>query len=140
MREVAKVAELPTERTAIRMMALKIEGRARRALKYQHRPYVKGLNERRLTFDTGILDSDNEGRGSSLSSVQQSLVVVRYEEADQKQRDDVEERHAPEDLLGRSGESLSWVVRLGGGETDEFGAGVREGCRDEDGAETLESV
>lgn len=67
-------------------------------------------------------------------------VVTRDDEAEDEERDDVEERHAPEDLLGGLGEGLARVVGLGCSESNELGSGEGEGGSDEDGAEALEAV
>jgi hypothetical protein len=67
-------------------------------------------------------------------------VVVRDQQADEGQGDDVEEGDAPKDLLDGGGEGLARVLRLGRGEPDKFGAGEGEGRGDEDGAYAFETV
>ncbi len=57
-----------------------------------------------------------------------------------RQGDDVEEGDAPEDLFDGGGQGLARVGGLGGGETDELGAGEGEGGRHEDAYEALEAV
>ena len=78
--------------------------------------------------------------GGLPSVVQQFFVGVRDKEADQRQRDDVEERNAPENLLDGSWQGLARIGRLGSREANQFCAAKSKGCSDEDRAEAFEAV
>ena len=94
-------------------------------------------------MDGGVFYRDDERGGVGVGlggGAEEALLVVRDEQADQGQGDDVEEGDAPEDLLDGGGQRLSRVGRLGSGETDEFRAGEGEGGRDEDATQSLKTV
>lgn len=67
-------------------------------------------------------------------------MVMRDQEADEGERNNVEEGDAPEDLFDGGGERFAWVNRLGGRKPNQLSAGKSEGGRDEDGAEAFEAV
>lgn len=130
------------------MLFCKSSERARRAVygrvanteNCQHDDCVE---HRRESFNTGILNSDYEGRGHGISTVvplKESRFRVRHEQADERQRDDVEERDAPEDLLDGGREGFSRVGGFGRGKTDELGTGEGEGGVDEGTTEALEAI
>ena len=104
-----------------------------------HDDYV---HHRVEALDAGVEDGDDERGGVCVGRVgaDESGVGVGHEEADEDERDDVEEADAPEDLLDGCGQGFAGVGRLGGGQADELGAGEGEGCGDEDGAEAFEAV
>lgn len=67
--------------------------------------------------------------------------VIRWDdEAEDEERDDVEDGNTPEDLLGGLWKGLSRVVGLSSGETNQLGTSEGESGGDEDGAPSLESV
>ena len=70
----------------------------------------------------------------------QTLVRVGHQQPHDRERDEVEERDAPEDLLAGGGQRAARVGRLGRGEADELRAAEGEGRRHEDGAEAFEAV
>ena len=101
------------------------------------------VHERIKALEAGVLADEHEGGGVDVDegvSTQQVLVVVGDEQADEKQAQNVEQGDTPEHLLDGTRQRLDGVLGLGGGETDELGAGEGEGGRDEAGAETAETV
>jgi len=120
VRVAAKVQELATERTERVMTALKIEGRALIPASWKDK--TKGeylVLPRRL------------GRGYRCR---------RDDEAEEEERDHVEEGDAPEHLLGGLGDRLSWVGGFCCGKTHQLSSTEGKGGSDEHGAETLETV
>lgn len=71
---------------------------------------------------------------------EKKLVGVWNQEADESQRDHVEEGDPPEHLLNRSRESLAGVGRLGRSQTDQLSTSEGKGSVDKDTAKTLETV
>ena len=102
------------------------------------------VHERVIAVEVGVLAHEHEGRGGDVgvrvSGAQKARVVVRDQEADEEQTQDVEEGDTPEDLLDGTGERLQGVLGLSRGETDELGSGEGEGGGDENGAEPAEAV
>ena len=112
------------------------------------------------TLKTGILSSKHEWRGTIsvwVLSVEQTLVLGADQETDEGKTEDIEpemlldgclavtvrvysQGNSPEDLLDGSWEGLGWVLGLSSGKTDKLSSGESEGCNDEDGAESTESV
>lgn len=90
----------------------------------------------------GLDGDDKRARGGVDGGLgaEEARVVVRDEERDEQQRDDVEDGDAPENLADGGRDGLARVGRLGGGEADELGAGEGERGGDEDVAEALEAV
>jgi hypothetical protein len=93
-------------------------------------------------LDAGGFDSNDEWRVSRVGTGREGEIrVVRWDdETDDKQRNDVEERNAPEDLLGGLGNSLAGIVTFSCCETNELCTTECEGGYDENGAEAREAV
>lgn len=95
-------------------------------------------------WDAAELDGDNEGTrggtGVRLGSVHELLGVVGDEHAEEEDGEDIEEDDTVECQLNRAGDSLSRVLGLADGHTDELGAEIGEGCADEGGPETKEAT
>lgn len=101
------------------------------------------VHERVETLQVGVLADQHEGRSVDVDegvSAQKVLVVVRDQETDEEETEDVEEGDTPEHLLDGTGEGLDGVLGLGSRQTDELRAGEGESSRDEAGAETAETV
>lgn len=92
--------------------------------------------------DAGVLGDHDERRGLDIdeATADEARVGVGDQEPDKGQGQNVEERNAPEHLLDGAGKRLLRRFRLGGGETDQLGAGKGEGGRDEDAAHAGEAV
>ncbi|KFY08314.1 hypothetical protein V492_06342, partial [Pseudogymnoascus sp. VKM F-4246] len=101
-----------------------------------------GVHDGGEGLDVGLLEGADEGGvlGVGAGRMGQVVGVTVDDQAEDEERDDVEERHTPEDLLGGLWQGLARVVGLGGGKSDELGSSEGEGGSDEDGAETLEAV
>ena len=67
-------------------------------------------------------------------------VIRRDDEAEDEERDDVEDGDTPENLLGGLWKGLSRVVGLSSGETNQLSTSEGESGGDEDGTPSLESV
>lgn len=91
----------------------------------------------------GVFADEDKGGGVDVGvgvGAEEVRVVGIDEEADEEETEDVKEGDAPKDLFDGPGEGFDGVVGLGGGETDQFGAGKRKRGGDEDGTETAEAV
>jgi hypothetical protein len=101
-----------------------------------------GVEDGREGLDVGEVEGQDEWRvlGVCAGSSREGLVIGWDNGTEDEEGDDVEEGDTPEDLLGSLWDGLSWVIRLGGGETDQLSSSESEGCSNEDGAETLEAV
>lgn len=109
----------------------------------EHGDHDNDVHDRWEGIDLGVVDSDDERRSGGISAgstVEEKGVVVRHEQADKRERDDVEEGDTPENLLDGCRERLARVCSLGGSKTDKFGTGEGEGRGHEDTAKTLEAV
>lgn len=110
----------------------------------QDRDQDDDVHERVVAVEVGVLAHKHERRGGDIgirvTGAQKARVVVRDQEADEEQTQDVEEGDTPEDLLDGTRERPQGVLGLSCGETDELGSGEGKGGRDEDGAETAEAV
>lgn len=109
----------------------------------KHRNHDDHVHDGVEAGDTGVLDGDDEGGSLGVDvgfCVQQALVVVRDQKADDGQGYDVEEGDTPEDLLDGCGEGFAGVGGFGGSQADEFSTGESEGGVDEDTAESFEAV
>lgn len=94
-------------------------------------------------MDACFFNGDDKGRSRGVSlavAAEKSGVVVWHEEADQRERDNVEERDAPEHLLDCGGKGLAGVGSLSSCKTDELGSGKRECRRYKYAAEAFEAV
>ena len=100
------------------------------------------VHDRVEALDPGVGDGDDEGGGVGVGGVgpDEPWVCVGHEQADEDEGDDVEQADAPEDLLDGCGQGFARVGGLGGGESDELGAGKGKGRGHEDGAEAFEAV
>lgn len=74
-----------------------------------------GVHHRGEDVDAGRLDGNDEGRGVGVrvAGAHQVWVIVRHEQANQRQGDNVEEADAPKHLLDGCRERLSRVCRFG---------------------------
>lgn len=109
----------------------------------QHRNHDDNIHNRGKTGNTSVLDSNDEGGSTGIGvgrSVQQAGFVIRDQEADDGQGDDIEEADTPEDLFHGRGEGLAGVGSFSGSQTDQFGTGEGEGSVDEHTAETFEAI
>ena len=88
------------------------------------------------------MERQNEGRVSGVTTggLGEVLVVGGDDEAEEEERDHVEEGDTPEHLLGGLGDRLSWVGGFCCGETHQLSSTEGKGGSDEHGAETLEAV
>lgn len=102
------------------------------------------VHERVVAREASVPDGNDERRGALGvgvgGNVEEIGVVGRDEQTDKRETQEVEEGDTPEDLLDSTGQRLGGVGRLSSGQTDKLGTGVGEGGRDEDGAETGETV
>jgi hypothetical protein len=93
-------------------------------------------------LDAGHLDSNDKwrvSRGGTRRQVQ--IWVVRWDdETNDKQRNNVEESNAPEDLLGGLGNSLAGIITLGRSKTNELSTCKGKGGYDENGAKAWKAV
>ena len=69
-----------------------------------------------------------------MRSSDKTRIRIWNEQANQNQRNDVEQADSPEDLLHSCGKRLSGICCLSCCEANEFGAGESECCRNKDGA------
>jgi hypothetical protein len=84
----------------------------------EHRHEDDDVHEGVVALEVGVLAHEDEGRGVDVGvgvGAQQVLVVVRDQQADEEQAQDVEEGDTPEDLLDGAGKTLDGVLRLGSG-------------------------
>jgi hypothetical protein len=93
-------------------------------------------------LDAGHLDSNDEWRVSRARTRRQVQIrVVRWDdETHDKQRNNVEESNAPEDLLGSLGNSLAGIIAFSRSETNELSTSKGKGGYDENGAKALKAV
>lgn len=92
-------------------------------------------------LDTGILDSENEGRGLGVGTAgtQETRVVGGEDKTDDEQVENVEDGNSPEDLLASHGDRTAGIGRLSSSQTNHLSTTEGEGSDNEDGAETLEA-
>jgi hypothetical protein len=90
--------------------------------------------------DTGTLSDNDEGRGFNIdeATAQETRVVVRNEQTDESQRQDVEEGDAPENLLDRRRQRPRRVLGFGSSKTDKLSTREGEGGGDKDATEANE--
>jgi hypothetical protein len=94
------------------------------------------------TLDAGGLDSNDEWRVSRVGTgrIGQIWVIRWDDETEDKQRNNVEESNAPEDLLGCLGNSLARIIALCRSETNELSTSEGKGGYDENGTKALKAV
>jgi len=84
----------------------------------EHRDEDDDVHERVEALEVGVLADQDKGRGVDVGigvRAEQVGVVVRDQQADEEQAEDVEERDTPKDLLDGAGEGLEGVLGFGGG-------------------------
>jgi hypothetical protein len=89
--------------------------------------------------DTSTVSDDDERRRFDVDEraiSHQLFVGVLNKQTHESQRQDVEERDTPEDLLNRRREGPCWVLGLGSCKTNKLSAGEGEGGGDKNTAET----
>lgn len=93
-------------------------------------------------MDAGGLDSNDEWRVSRVGTgrIGQIWVIRWDDETEDKQRNNVEESNAPEDLLGCLGNSLARIIALCRSETNELSTSEGKGGYDENGTKALKAV
>lgn len=109
----------------------------------EHGEEYDGVHDAGEDGGADALDGEDKGARRCVDgagAAEQARVVVRHEQADEEEGDNVEDGDAPEDLLDGAGQRLARVGGLGGGEADELGADKGKGRRDEHAAEALEAV
>ena len=101
-----------------------------------------GVEDGGEDLDPRELDRDDEGRVFTIGSrrVEQVGIITGNDQAEDEQRNDVEEGDAPEDLLSGHRDRFAWVGSFGGCETDQFGPSEGESCDHEDRTEPLEAI
>lgn len=77
---------------------------------------------------------------TAASTGRKSIAIVWHNQAEEEERDNVEQTDTPEDLLCGFRNGLTRIHGFGSSETHEFCSTKGERCSDEDGAEALESV
>lgn len=87
-----------------------------------------------------VEDADEWRRSGGSTSKEKEFVVVRQEETDHEEGEDVDDGDTPKGVLDRTGHRLAWVGRLRSGESDEFGTCKGKGGGDKHGADSLESI
>jgi hypothetical protein len=94
------------------------------------------------TLDAGGFDSNDKWRVSRVSTRRQVQIwVVRWDdETEDKQRNNVEESNAPEDLFGGLGNSLAGVIALSRSETNELSTSEGKGGYNENGTKARKAV
>ena len=93
--------------------------------------------------DAGVDGDNDEGRGRDVdecAGAQKTLVIVRDEETNEGQGQDVEQGDTPEYLLDGTWKRLLGCCRFCGCQTDELSTGEREGSSDECSADTGEPI
>lgn len=134
----------PARRHAVRGQRLEGAGGAERGgiRDGEHGDADDDVEDGRQDLDPGEADGDDEGavRGVGAGRVEQPVVIRGHDEAEDEGVDDVEEKHAPEDLPRRFGQGGAGRAGFGGGEAGEFRAAEGEGGCHEDGAEAVEAV
>lgn len=89
--------------------------------------------------NTGAFGDDDERGGFDVdhaATAQEVGVVVRNEQTNEGEGEDVEKSDAPEDLLDRRRQCLGGVLGFGCSQTNELSAGEGEGCSNEYTAES----
>ena len=88
------------------------------------------------------MEGKYEGRVSGITTggLREIRVVGGDDQAEQKERNDVEQGDPPEHLLCGLRNSLAWVCGFSSGKTDQLSTTEGEGSSDEDGTETLETI
>ena len=101
----------------------------------EHGQHDNAVHDGVEALNPGVGDGDDEGGCTRVVGVgaDEARIRVGDEQADEGQRDDVEDADPPEHLLDGRGERFTRVGCLGGGEAHELGAGESEGCRYEGG-------
>lgn len=66
--------------------------------------------------------------------------VCWYNETNEQKVDAVENKNTEDDLLRGFWDLFLGVLRLGSGQTGQFGTGIGKGCSDKNTAEAMESV
>lgn len=86
------------------------------------------VEDRGEGLDAGKLERQDEWRvaGVSAGGLGEVVVVRGDDEAEEEERDHVEEGDTPEDLLGGLGDRLAWVGGFCGSETDKFSSSEGE--------------
>jgi hypothetical protein len=80
------------------------------------------------------------GSGSSTRGKEQELLIVRQVEANEQERENVDDGDTPRGVLDCTGYHLARVGNLRRGKTDEFSTSKGTSGGDEDGADTLKAV
>jgi hypothetical protein len=90
--------------------------------------------------DAGALGDDDERRGFNIdkATAQETRVVVRNEQTNESEGQDVEESDAPENLLDRRRKRPRGVLGLSSSKTDKLSTREGEGGGDEDATEANE--
>lgn len=101
------------------------------------------VHDGRQDLDSRVLNGNDKGRRVGVDLVRapvEARVVIGDQQADERQRDDVEERDAPKYLLDGRGDGFSGRLRLGRGKAQQLSAGKGKGGRGKDAADALEAV
>ncbi|KAG7821287.1 hypothetical protein KL928_001371 [Ogataea angusta] len=108
----------------------------------EHGHHDDDVENGRQHVDASVLDGNDKRRGGGVhrGRAEQSVVGVWHEQADDGERDHVEERDSPEHLFDGRGQRLSRVVGLCSSQSAKLGSGERERSGDENGTQTLETV
>jgi hypothetical protein len=99
-----------------------------------------GVEDGGQNLDACILNGEDERRGLCVGarSTEETLIIRTENGSNDEEVDDVEESNTPKDLLGSSGDRLSGVSSLSGGEANHFSTTKGKGGNGEDSAEALE--
>lgn len=97
------------------------------------------IDERARNLAAGHHKNDCEWRGVAVFR-RQAFVGVRYIQADDQDREDVEDENPPEDVADNTRESLRGILRLSGCNGDRFCAAVCKGSCDEYRCEAADSA
>jgi hypothetical protein len=103
-----------------------------------HRQHNDDVGEVGESDNASPISNDDEWRGFHIdhTTAQKLRVSVLDKETDKSERQDVEERNAPEHLLNRRGQRPCRVLGLSSSKTDKLSAREGEGGGDEHTAET----
>jgi hypothetical protein len=86
-------------------------------------------------------EDDDERTGICVvTSSDQSLIIVRYEETDENKGENKDKGDSPEGHFDGRWEGLSRIGVFGSGQSDKFGTGETECSSDKDSADSLEPV
>ncbi|KAG7758144.1 hypothetical protein KL911_001120 [Ogataea haglerorum] len=108
----------------------------------EHGHHDDHVENGRQHLDSSVFDGNDERRGGGVhrGRAEQSVVGVWHEQADDGERDHVEERDSPEHLFDGRRQRLPRVVGFCSSQSAKLGSGERERSGDEDGTQTLETV